>query len=394
MLLANSWQPSSLEDWQAAGFGLYVHWPFCQAKCPYCDFNSHVSREVDHPRWARAFEAELDRIAAETGPRPLTSIFFGGGTPSLMEEATVAAIIERATALWAPANDIEITLEANPTSVERAKFTAFAHAGVNRISMGIQSLVDEDLRRLGRLHSAREALDAYTTARSVFDRVSFDLIYGRQDQSEAAWENELDEALALGPDHLSLYQLTVEPGTVFGARFERGKLPGLPSEDRGAELYHITQSLTDAAGLAAYETSNHAKAGAECRHNLIYWRYGDFAGVGPGAHGRLTLGGIKYATDCLRDPGQWLQAVGAAGSGEASRQDVPPAEQGEEYLMMGLRLTEGVDLERAMGLGANIDTARLGRMIEGGWLERDGSNLRTTRLGRPLLNAVLGELLA
>ena len=282
--------------WEDAGFGVYVHWPFCQAKCPYCDFNSHVAASVDHDLWLEAYLAEIDAAAAMTGARDVRSVFFGGGTPSLMEPRVVGAVLDRVAARWRVSGQVEVTLEANPTSVEAARLAGYRTAGVNRVSLGVQALNDQDLRRLGRLHSAAEALTAVGVAREIFERVSFDLIYARQDQAVQDWEAELAQALALGPDHVSLYQLTIEDGTAFGDRHRRGRLPGLPDEDRAADLYDVTQSLTEAAGLPAYEVSNHARPGAEARHNLLYWESGDYAGIGPGAHGRLTLGGIRSAT--------------------------------------------------------------------------------------------------
>ena len=266
-------------DWQQAGFALYLHWPFCAAKCPYCDFNSHVAAGVDHARWLRAFRHEIRRLADETGPRVLTSVFWGGGTPSLMPADLVAAVLAEVRSAWPMANDAEVTLEANPTSAEAGRCRAYAAAWVNRVSIGVQALDDADLRRLGRLHSVAEGLATVEMARAVFPRVSFDLIYARQDQTPEAWEAELRRALALGPDHLSLYQLTIEPGTAYGARQAAGRLKGLPDEDAAAEMFHRTQELCAAAGLPAYEVSNHARAGAESRHNLIYWRSGDWAGV-------------------------------------------------------------------------------------------------------------------
>ncbi|HDR29144.1 radical SAM family heme chaperone HemW, partial [Rhodovulum sp.] len=284
------------EDWQAGGFGLYVHWPFCLSKCPYCDFNSHVAASIDMGEWQRAYLSEIRRIGAETGPRTLTSVFFGGGTPSLMAPDLVAAILDTVRATWPCANDMEVTLEANPGSVEAGRFAGYRDAGVGRVSLGVQALNDADLGRLGRLHSAAEARAAFDIARNTFERVSFDLIYARQDQLLADWQAELGQALALGVDHLSLYQLTIEPGTAFGDRHARGGLRGLPDDDRAADMYLATQEICAAAGLPAYEVSNHARPGAESRHNLIYWRYGDYAGIGPGAHGRLTLDGRRWAT--------------------------------------------------------------------------------------------------
>ena len=367
------------------GFGLYVHWPFCQAKCPYCDFNSHVSNGIDHARWADGLLREIARVRDDSGDRVLNSIFFGGGTPSLMEPKTVAAIVGAAKASWRPANDIEITLEANPTSVESRRFAGFADAGVNRVSIGVQSLREADLKALGRLHTAKGALSALDVARANFDRVSFDLIYARQNQSLDMWRDELNEALNLGPDHLSLYQLTIEPGTAFGDRFERNRLPGLPDEGLSADMYNLTQALTEAAGLPAYEISNHAKPGAESRHNLIYWNSGDWAGIGPGAHGRLTIDGARFATESIRQPGEWLNAVEAAGSGETRRSALSAEETREEAVMMGLRVSAGVD--------ARLITNNINDLIDLGLLEESSDRIRATAKGRPLLNAILREVL-
>jgi len=378
--------------WRKAGFGLYVHWPFCQSKCPYCDFNSHVAAEIDESRWKSAYLSEIRRIASETDGRVLNTIFFGGGTPSLMSPDLVASILEAVRAAWPMANDAEITLEANPTSVEADRFRGFADAGINRLSMGVQSLRDDDLRRLGRLHSAAEARAAFDIARAHFDRVSFDLIYARQNQSLQDWRAELSEALSMAVDHLSLYQLTIEDGTAFGDRFRRGRLRGLPDEDLGADMYQLTQELCEAAGMPAYETSNHARPGSESRHNLIYWRSGDYAGVGPGAHGRLTLGDSRYATEALRAPAAWLEAVDNYGSGERPRESVPEAEQLEEFTLMGLRLREGVELAR-FGSESKI-IHNINSLISYGLLEVHGGHLRASPAGRPLLNAVLREIFA
>ncbi|WP_373355335.1 radical SAM family heme chaperone HemW [Pseudoroseicyclus sp. CXY001] len=374
------------------GFGLYVHWPFCQAKCPYCDFNSHVVSAVDQGRWADAFEAEIARYGAETGRRVFGSIFFGGGTPSLMQPEVVARVIEAARGQWDFANDIEVTLEANPTSAEAARFEGYRAAGVNRLSMGVQALNDADLKALGRLHSAAEAMEAFAMARELFGRVSFDLIYARQGQDVAAWEAELGRALELAVDHLSLYQLTIEDGTAFGARARAGKLRGLPGEDAADEMWDVTQALTAAAGMAAYEVSNHAGPGAESRHNLIYWRSGDWVGVGPGAHGRLTLDGTRWATETALQPGAWLAAA-EAGRGEASREALGGRERLEELLMMGLRLYEGVEWRRAEALGGGDLHPKINGLVDIGMLEA-GERLRATPEGRPVLNAVLRKLLA
>ncbi|WP_245972442.1 radical SAM family heme chaperone HemW [Rhodovulum iodosum] len=371
-----------------------MHWPFCLAKCPYCDFNSHVSAEIDQARWQRAYLAEIDRVAAETGPRVLNSVFFGGGTPSLMAPDLVAAILERVRAAWPAANDPEVTLEANPTSVESGRFRAYRDAGVSRVSMGIQALNDADLKRLGRMHSVAEARAAFDVARDSFDRVSFDLIYARQDQRLEDWQTELTEALGMAADHLSLYQLTIEPGTAFGDRHARGGLRGLPDDDRAADLYAATQEICETAGLPAYEISNHARPGAESRHNLIYWRAGDYAGIGPGAHGRLTLGGTRWATETPLAPAAWLDAVETRGDGELPRMPLSPADQAAEYLMMGLRLREGISLDRYEAIAdQTVNDNKIKDLSEIGLVETTGGTLRATATGRSLLNALLRALL-
>jgi putative oxygen-independent coproporphyrinogen III oxidase len=380
------------------GFALYLHWPFCRSKCPYCDFNSHVRERIDEARWRRALVAELDHYAAETAGRRLDSIFFGGGTPSLMAPETVAALVERARMHWRFAPDIEITLEANPTSVEAARFEGFAAAGVNRVSLGVQSLEDAALRFLGRQHSAAEARTALEVARRRFARVSFDLIYARPAQSLADWRRELGAALGLAGDHLSLYQLTIEPGTAFEGAVARGDF-ATPDEATQAALYKATEALLEEAGLPAYEISNHARPGQECRHNLVYWRYGDYVGAGPGAHGRLTLAGRKWATRQHRAPEAWLAEVEAKGHATRQRDAIAPPERVAEMLMMGLRLTEGVSLARlaaeaADDPAAELSEARIDRMVDGGFLSRDAQRLVATKAGRQRLDAVLAALIA
>lgn len=384
-----------LEDWQHGGFGVYVHWPFCKAKCPYCDFNSHVRASVDQSAWTDAYLAEIDRTAAETGPRAVQSVFFGGGTPSLMDPPLVGAILDRIAARWSMANDAEITLEANPTSVEAERFRGYRDAGVNRLSLGIQALNDTDLRRLGRQHSAAEALAALALARETFSRVSCDLIYARQDQTLASWQAELAQLLALGPDHMSLYQLTIEDGTAFGRLHAEGKLRGLPDEDLAAEMYEATETLCRRAGLAAYEVSNYAKPGSESRHNLIYWRMGDYAGIGPGAHGRLTLPTGRFATSTLRSPEEWLSAVATKENGEIERELLSDEDRAVEYLMMSLRLAEGSDLSRFAALrGKPLPEDRINTLIQNGFLICDGDTLTATPAGRLVLNRLLLELCA
>lgn len=381
------------EDWQNGGFAAYVHWPFCAAKCPYCDFNSHVSRSIDQKRWLDAYVSEIDRYAEEVGGRTLTSIFFGGGTPSLMDPDVVKAVIDRLRLHWPAVNNLEVTLEANPGSVESGRFRAYSEAGVNRISMGIQSLRDDDLRRLGRIHTVEEAKKAFDIARNQFERVSLDLIYARQQQTPEEWRKELAEALSMTIDHLSLYQLTIEEGTAFADRYKAGKLRDLPAEDSASEMYEITQEICERFGMPAYEISNHAKAGAESQHNIVYWRYGDYLGIGPGAHGRLTLGGTRNATEGFREPGRWLAAVGG-GSGESVRDVLEAEDAASEFLLMGLRLRDGIDAERFERIsGRPLNAERLGYLLEIGMVECAGATVRATDSGRMVLDAVIGELL-
>jgi len=382
-----------MEDWRAGGFGLYIHWPFCQSKCPYCDFNSHVAASIDQRRWRDAYVREISRVAAETQGRVLETVFFGGGTPSLMEPEVVADVLAVVRAAWPMVNDPEITLEANPGSVEAGRFRGFAQAGVTRVSMGVQALNDADLRRLGRLHSVAEARQAFDIARNNFQRVSFDLIYARQDQTLADWRAELSEALAMAVDHLSMYQLTIEEGTAFGDRFARGGLRGLPDEEVQADMYAVTQEVCAAHGMPAYEVSNHAAPGAESRHNLIYWRMGDYAGIGPGAHGRLTLGGRRWATVAPKAPGAWLAMVEQDQAGEEPREEVSGEEQATEYLLMSMRLSEGMDLARYAALsGGPIAEERITDLAELGLVRVDSGRLIATAEGRAVLNGVLREL--
>ena len=343
--------------------------------------------------WVRAYLSELDRLAALTPDRIVRTVFFGGGTPSLMRPDTVASIIERVRANWRTANDIEINLEANPTSVEAKRFEGFREAGVNRISMGIQALDDADLKLLGRLHTVSEAERAFDIARTAFDRVSFDLIYARQNQTAADWEAELTRALRMAVDHLSLYQLTIEDGTAFGDRFARGGLRGLPSEDLSADLFEITQSVTDAHGFAAYEVSNHAKVGQESRHNLVYWRGGDYVGVGPGAHGRFDANGSRLATETYLTPAKWLESVNSRGSGDNAVCSLSKEEQALEYLLMSLRLSEGCDTQWLRQLDKNcISIHKINDLSDMGRLQLSNSRLVVPASSRILLNAILAQL--
>ncbi|MFZ3580702.1 radical SAM family heme chaperone HemW [Loktanella sp. DJP18] len=381
------------DDWRAGGFGLYLHWPYCKAKCPYCDFNSHVVANIDEARWQAAYLSEIARLGQETEGRVLQSVFFGGGTPSLMSPELVDAIIRQIRATWPTANDIEITLEANPTSVEAGRFAGYRAAGVNRVSLGVQALNDGDLRRLGRMHSAKEAMRAFDIARSVFDRVSFDLIYARQDQGLADWKTELGQALTLAVDHLSLYQLTVEDGTVFGARAAVGQLRGLPDDDLGADMYLMTQEMCGAAGLDGYEISNHARQGAASIHNGIYWQSGDYIGIGPGAQGRLTTDGVRWATSTGLEPLPWLLQVERTGAGEAPREIVTAGHHRTELLLMGLRLREGIERDRLRANGFDPDATQVHDLVAMGLLADDPDRLRVTPAGRPVLNGVLRSLL-
>ena len=375
---------------------LYIHWPFCLAKCPYCDFNSHVRERIDQARFAAALRAELAWEAARLGRRPLVSIFFGGGTPSLMDPATVAALVADATRLFAPAADLEVTLEANPTSVEMGRLGAFRGAGVNRLSLGVQALGDAALAMLGRKHSAAQAIAAVEAARASFPRLSFDLITARPGQSVAAWRAELRQALALAADHLSLYQLTIEPGTAFEALHRRGELV-LPDDDTGAALYDATGEEAARFGLLPYEVSNYARPGAESRHNLQYWRYGDYAGIGPGAHGRLSLEGALVATRRHRAPEPWAERVERQGHGSTGETALDPAERAREALLMGLRLSEGIDSQRftartGIALDQALDPFTLARALEEGYLVRVGIVLRATPEGRKRLDSLLAAL--
>jgi putative oxygen-independent coproporphyrinogen III oxidase len=378
------------------GFGVYVHWPFCMSKCPYCDFNSHVRHAaIDEPRFLRAFESEIATIAARTPGRVVSSIFFGGGTPSLMAPATVGAILEAIARRWSVAADVEVTLEANPTSVEATRFQGYRAAGVNRVSLGVQALDDRALADLGRLHTAQEALDAVRVARSVFERYSFDLIYARPGQSPQAWAAELKTAIAEAAEHLSLYQLTIEPETRFAALHASGKLV-IPNDDTARDLYDATQQVCAAAGLPAYEISNHARPGAECRHNLIYWRGHEYAGIGPGAHGRLDIDGQRHAIATEKRPESWLMRVESLGHGNLVEEVLTREERADEFLLMGLRLAEGIDVLRYQALsGRSLDPERVHTLLSHHLIETDvEGRLRVTPAGFPVLDAIVADLAA
>jgi putative oxygen-independent coproporphyrinogen III oxidase len=376
-------------------FGIYVHWPFCRAKCPYCDFNSHVRHGgIDEARFLAAYLAELRYYAALAPERSVTSIFFGGGTPSLMRPATVSAIIDAIAEHWDLANDAEITLEANPTSVEAENFAGYRAAAVNRLSLGVQALDDQSLKALGRRHSAQEALDALALAKLHFDRVSFDLIYAREGQTVKAWQAELTHALDHAADHLSLYQLTIEEGTPFAARYAAGTLV-IPDPAHARALFQLTQELCEAARLPAYEVSNHARPDFESRHNLLYWRGHDYAGVGPGAHSRITVGGTKRALSAIKSPEGWLVEVEGHGRGVVSDEVLSAEEAADEYLLMGLRLSEGIDLNRLATIyGRGLDETRIGALASDGLLRREGDRLAATTKGRLVLNRLILELAA
>jgi putative oxygen-independent coproporphyrinogen III oxidase len=377
------------------GFGVYVHWPFCLAKCPYCDFNSHVRHGgIDTDAFASALVRELEWFADEAPGRRVTSIFFGGGTPSLMPPAAVSRVVEAIAQSWSTAADLEVTLEANPTSVEAENFAGYRTAGVNRVSVGVQALSDADLAALGRRHTAEEALSAFRLAARIFPRVSFDLIYARPGQSAAAWKAELERALGEQQGHMSLYQLTIEPGTRFADLHESGRLL-IPGEEDGACLFDITQELTAKAGLLAYEVSNHALPGHESRHNLLYWRYGEYAGVGPGAHSRLDSERRRRAIVMERNPERWLSMVRARGAGVIEDSFISAEEQASEYLLMGMRVSEGISISRHAGLiGRPFDEHKLARLGNLGLIEHNGDRLAATPAGRRVLNALIGELAA
>ncbi|MDS1137338.1 radical SAM family heme chaperone HemW [Nitratireductor indicus] len=384
---------TTLRD-KTPGFGVYLHWPFCAAKCPYCDFNSHVRHQpVDQTRFAAAFRREIATMRERSGPREVTSIFLGGGTPSLMEPATVGALLDAVADHWTVPNGIEVTLEANPSSVEADRFRGYRAAGVNRVSLGVQALNDQDLRFLGRLHNVAEALKAIELARETFPRLSFDLIYARPGQSVDAWSAELDRAIGLAADHLSLYQLTIEEGTRFQLLYDAGKL-SMPDSDHAALLYEITQDVTAARGLPAYEISNHARPGAESRHNLVYWRYGEYVGVGPGAHGRFIENGRRNVTFTEKMPETWLDRVETHGHGVIGGEVLTREEEADEFLIMGLRLTEGIDLTRYEALaGHPLPLRRITELQDEGLVEPVGNTrLRATPRGMIVLDAVVADL--
>jgi oxygen-independent coproporphyrinogen-3 oxidase len=382
-------------------FGVYIHWPFCLSKCPYCDFNSHVRREpIDEARFVRAFAAEIAATAARVPDRTVATIFFGGGTPSLMQPATIGGVLDAVARHWRIAPDAEITLEANPTSVEATRFRGYRAAGVNRVSLGVQALDDRALAELGRMHTAREALDAVDVARSVFDRYSFDLIYARPQQTPQAWASELKTALAEAGEHLSLYQLTIEAETPFAALHVAGKLK-IPDEDTARALYDTTQEICATHGLPAYEISNHARPGGECRHNLVYWRGHEYAGIGPGAHGRLNIGrhevdGERHAIATEKRPETWLARVESQGDGVVSDEVLTREERSDEFLLMGLRLAEGIDIARyAEVAGRPLDPVRIATLHQHGLVETtDRGRLRVTLPGFPVLDAVVADLAA
>ena len=379
-----------------APFAVYVHWPFCLSKCPYCDFNSHVRHGgVDEARFVRAIESEIAATAARVAGRTVSTVFFGGGTPSLMRPASVQAILDAIALHWSVASNCEVTLEANPTSVEATRFRGYRSAGVNRVSLGVQALDDAALKELGRLHTAQEALDAVAVARTNFERYSFDLIYARPRQTLQSWAIELKRAIAEAAEHLSLYQLTIEPGTPFFGLHKAGKL-AIPDDDLARDLWDLTQTTCAEAGLPAYEVSNHARPGAECRHNLVYWRGHEYAGVGPGAHGRLNIDGRRYATETEKRPESWLMRVEAAGNGLTVDEKLQPGEMADEFLLMGLRLTEGIDPERYTQLaGRTLDPKRVSILHDEGAVETTANgHLRVTKSGFPVLDAVVADLAA
>jgi putative oxygen-independent coproporphyrinogen III oxidase len=388
--------PQAEQGKKGQAFGVYVHWPFCLSKCPYCDFNSHVRHAaIDEDRFARAFAREIETTAARLPGREVSSIFLGGGTPSLMAPRTVGLVLNAIGQHWRVAPDVEVTLEANPTSVEATRFAGYRAAGVNRVSLGVQALDDRSLKELGRLHSAREALDAVAIARRSFDRYSFDLIYARPAQTPEMWADELRLAIAEAAEHLSLYQLTIEEGTPFFGLHAAGKLK-TPDEAVARVLYDVTQEVCAHHDLPSYEISNHARAGAECRHNLLYWRGNEYAGIGPGAHGRLDIGGIRHATATEKRPEAWLMRVEASGHGVTADELLNSEERADEFLLMGLRLAEGIDPDRYAALaGRPLDPNRIALLREEGAITVDADGrLRVTQAGFPVLDAVVADLAA
>ena len=384
-----------VKNWQRAGFGLYIHWPFCQSKCPYCDFNSHVSSNIDQEAWTEAYLSEISNNYHHSSEKILNTVFFGGGTPSLMPSKTIETIITHILSLWKTSNQLEITLEANPTSIDVSRFKEYRSAGVNRVSVGVQSLDDTSLKYLGRLHTGKDAIIAVQTAQSVFDRVSFDLIYARQNQTIKAWEEELLSALSLGTNHMSLYQLTIEDGTVFGDRAKVGKLPGLPSEDLSADMYTLTQEIMSSNRLPLYEVSNHAFLGEESRHNLIYWRGGDFIGIGPGAHGRYYQGPKRKATVMTKNPNKWLSQIKKLGHGAEPSTVLSKSDEALEYLMMSARLVEGTDLKFLEALDSNLlNYNNIKGLTKLGLIFVKNERIVVTPEGRPVLNSVLSELIS
>ncbi|MEA2896148.1 MAG: hypothetical protein QOJ84_1763 [Bradyrhizobium sp.] len=388
--------PPRAGEGEKDAFGIYVHWPFCLSKCPYCDFNSHVRHApIDQERFARAFAREIETTAARTPGREVSSIFLGGGTPSLMQPHTVGAILDAIGKHWRVADDVEVTLEANPTSVEAARFRGYRAAGVNRVSLGVQALDDASLKALGRLHTAQEALDAVAIARTAFERYSFDLIYARPDQTPRMWADELKTAISEAAEHLSLYQLTIEPETPFFGLHAAGRLK-TPDEATARALYDVTQEVCSQQGLPSYEISNHARIGAECRHNLVYWRGQEYAGVGPGAHGRLDINGVRHAIATEKRPETWLMRVEATGNGVVTDDPLNSEERADEFLLMGLRLAEGIDPQRYQALaGRPLDPGRIAVLREEGAIVVDaGGRLRVTQAGFPVLDAVVADLAA
>lgn len=384
------------QDDGTPGFGIYVHWPFCAAKCPYCDFNSHVRHQApDQANYAAAYEQEIAHMAALQPGREVTSIFFGGGTPSLMEPATVGRILEAIDKAWPSRSGMEITLEANPSSADAGRFKGYREAGVNRLSLGVQSLDDAQLKFLGRLHNASEARAAIELARETFPRLSFDMIYARPDQTLAQWELELTQAIDLAADHLSLYQLTIEQGTPFYDLHRKGKLQ-VPASEPAAQLYELTQQITEDRGLPAYEISNHARPGSESRHNLTYWRFGLWAGIGPGAHGRLVMNDGRHATSTMRNPEKWLELVQRQGHGMTENELLVQEDAGDEMLLMGLRLREGFDVKRFESeFGRPLDPVRLRDLVDLGMIEQmDDDHIRATPQGWLVLDAVIADLAA
>ncbi|MDE2675005.1 MAG: radical SAM family heme chaperone HemW [Paracoccaceae bacterium] len=376
-------------------FGIYIHWPFCESLCPYCDFNTYCSNQIDHEQWCEAYLRQLDHSAKELEANPCTSVYFGGGTPSLMESRTVGKILDRISLHWGFSDQLEITLEANPTTVEQDRFLCFRSEGINRLSLGVQALKDSDLKALGRKHGVKEAIKAYETADRVFNNISLDFMFGRQFQSRESWIGELHEIVALNPNHLSIYQLTIEPNTPFGKRYVANRLEGIPDEDILADMYLATMEICERNGFKQYEISNYSKPGYKGRHNLVYWEYHDFLGIGPGAHGRISINNQYFRTNTILSPESWLDGIFKLGTGENQRELIDLKERGSEYLITSLRLNDGMNIDRFERIsGSKLDNNTISELVQDNWVEITDGQLKVTTNGRMVLNQIISKLLS